>query len=76
MVNCLQKKPKRHVENVIMMFNHAIDTCTDFNNALFLRPRDSNTVTSLSNNFAITLGQKKEEKSATYTQVYTVMLNP
>jgi len=22
------------------------------------------------------LGQKKEEKSATYTQVYTVMLNP
>jgi len=40
-VQCLQKEPTRHVENMIMMFNHAVNACTVcyFYNALFLCTR-------------------------------------
>ena len=54
MVTCLQKEHTRHVENVIIMFNHAIIACTGcyFYNVLFLctiAQKANSTDTSLSN---------------------------
>jgi len=46
----------RHMENVIMMFNHAVNACsqTVIFTMYYFYFHKNNTVTSLSNNFAIT----------------------